>query len=366
MKVLIGISHPKQVHMFKNLIYELNNDADQYFVVVNEKEICTRLLKSYSIYYHKIGTNQKGVARKLLQLPILTAKTLSFSLKFKPDIIVGQALPYLAYTSFLLKKPFIIFEDTESASMLHKIVNPFANFIITPESFTKCFGKNHLKIKSGYELAYLHANNFQPEDKIYGHLGLKRNDKFVIVRFVSWNASHDIGHSGLSLATKIDAVFEFEKYAKVFISSEDHLPGILEPYRFSIPPELMHSAIYYSELVYGESATMAAEAAYLGTPAIFLDNEGRGYTDALEKKYKLVFNFSEGSEDQKMSIKKGVEILSEGDSMIWEKYHGKLVGDSIDVNAFMIWFLRNYPLSTNILKTNDDYQNRFAYINNRK
>ena len=54
---------------------------------------------------------------------------------------------------------------------------------------------------------------------------------------------------------------------------------------------------------------MASESAVLGVPAIYIDNEGRGYTTEQENKYGLVYNYTESHEDQIKSIKKGVEIL---------------------------------------------------------
>ena len=56
----------------------------------------------------------------------------------------------------------------------------------------------------------------------------------------------------------------------------------------------MDDAIASASLLYGESATMASEAAVLGVPAIYLDNTGRCYTREEEEKYGLVFNFTEG------------------------------------------------------------------------
>jgi predicted glycosyltransferase len=60
MKVLIGISHPKQVYMFKNLIYTLIKNGHEYFVVVNEKEITSALLEEMDISFKVIGTNKKN------------------------------------------------------------------------------------------------------------------------------------------------------------------------------------------------------------------------------------------------------------------------------------------------------------------
>ena len=359
MKFLIGISHPKQVHMFKNMISAFKKKGHSCCVVVNEKEFTGKLLDACGIEYIKIGINQRGVFRKSVQLFVLTLKTLLIGLRFKPDLIFGQVVPHIAYTAFLLRKPFVVFEDTETAKTLHKIVHPFARAVVTPNSFKKNLGSKQVIIRGGFELAYLHEEYFQPAEDIYEYLNLEPGERFVILRFVSWQALHDIGHKGISVKNKIKAVQEFEQYARVFISSEGPLPEELEPYRYAISPSLMHHALYYADLVYGESSSMAAEAAYLGSPAVYLDNEGRGYTDYLEKHYKLVFNYSESLEDQDRSIAKGIEILNMADRKIWMSRSKVLLEDSIDVNAFMAWFIEKYPESHIIMVENPAYQERF-------
>jgi uncharacterized protein len=116
----------------------------------------------------------------------------------------------------------------------------------------------------------------------------------------------------------------------------------------------------YATLLYGESATMASECAVLGTPAIYLDNDGRGYTDEEEEKYGLVFNFTESMEDQDLSIRKGVELLKTPDIKgMWQEKRGKMLSEKIDVTAFMVWLVENYPESAKIMKKNPDYQYKF-------
>jgi len=191
-------------------------------------------------------------------------------------------------------------------------------------------------------------------------LGVGENEKYVILRFVSWSAGHDLGYFGISLDMKRTAVEEFSKYAKVFISSEKKLPDDLMKYQISIPSEMMHSALFYATLLYGESATMASEGAVLGTPAIYVDNEGRGYTDEEEEKYGLLFNFTESIEDQELSIRKGVKLLKTPDiKRIWQAKREKMLSEKIDVTAFMVWLIENYPESAIIMKENPDYQYRF-------
>ena len=46
---------------------------------------------------------------------------------------------------------------------------------------------------------YLHENYFTPDHNIYKELKLNEEEEFVLIRFVSWNAHHDFGQSGLDL-----------------------------------------------------------------------------------------------------------------------------------------------------------------------
>jgi hypothetical protein len=159
---------------------------------------------------------------------------------------------------------------------------------------------------------------------------------------------------------KNKAVKELSKYAKVFISSEGELPDDLKKYQIKIPPEKMHDALTFATLLYGESSTMASECACLGTPAIFHDNKGRGYTDEEGEKYGLVFNYSESIEDQNKSLKKAIELLNATNlKQEFQTRRKKMLADKIDVTAFMVWFIENYPESAKIMKENPNYQNRF-------
>ena len=75
--------------------------------------------------------------RKILSLPLVFLRTLIACRKFKPDVFVGQAIPFLGISSLLRDKPFIIYEDTEHVDLLHKFILPLCTKFITPESFRK-------------------------------------------------------------------------------------------------------------------------------------------------------------------------------------------------------------------------------------
>jgi len=41
------------------------------------------------------------------------------------------------------------------------------------------------------------------------------------------------------------------------------------------------------------------------------------------------------------------------------KCRQKMLKDKIDVTAFMVWLIKNYPKSAKIMRENPDYQERF-------
>jgi len=354
MKIVVDINHPAHVHYFKNFIWEMEQKGHEILVTASEKDISFELLKIYNIPYTNIGSYGKGIARKIINLPILDWKMYKAVKQFNPDIFLGFGSIRAAHVSKILGKPCIALDDTEHAKWEHMLYVPFTDAILTPKCFKKDFGKKQIRYDGYTELAYLHPSYFTPNPAVLDEIGLTEDDPFIIVRFVSWQASHDVGHAGITLDNKRKAIHEFEKYGRVFITSEKPLSQEFEKYRISVSPEKMHDLLYYATLLYGESSTMASECAVLGTHAIFCDFAGRGYTDEEEKIYDLVYNFKLDESGQEESIKKAVELLQDPDL----KKKGRikqehLLSDKIDVTAFMIWFIENYPDSVANMKNND-------------
>ena len=241
-----------------------------------------------------------------------------------------------------------------------RLYAPFSKAILTADYAHSLKSKKVIKYSGYHELAYLHPNRFSPDKAVLNQLGVSDNEKYVIMRFVSWNASHDIGHKGITYDNKLKAIKEFEKYAKVFISSESELPQELEKYRIKIEPHKIHDALAFANLVWGESSTMSEEAAVLGIPSVYLFNNSTIYTTHLEHNYKLMYNFSESELDQQKAIEKGVQLLQDGRiKEKWQKKRDLMLKDKIDVTAFLVWFIENYPKSIRIMKENPNYQLKF-------
>ena len=217
--------------------------------------------------------------------------------------------------------------------------------------------KSKLNLKGTWNYPISIPNIFKPDISGNEILGIKEGEDYVIIRFVNWNAHHDYGHNVISEELKYKAVKEFSKYAKVFITSENILPDELEKYRINIDPVDMHKVLRSAMLLFGESATMASECAVLGVPAIFIDNDGRSYTDEEESRYNIVFNFNESDNDVIKAIDKGVEVLKEKRS--YDHVKSEILSEKISLTDYLVWFAEEYPNSAHILKNDANYQNKF-------
>ncbi len=361
MKILFDIGHPAHVHYFRKTIRILESKGHEIAITTRDKEFSLYLLNHYGFEYRCTGKNLSSKLGKLYSILRNDLEIYRVARRFQPDMFVSFLSPFAAHVGRLMNKPVIAFNDTENARIGIAFAKPYTDVFVVPECYEGEFPRDRMVWFRGYfELAYLHPNRFSPNPEIRSLLGISASENYVVMRFVSWAANHDIGHSGISLENKRKAVQEFSRLARVFITSEKPLPEDLQPYRINIPAERIHDALGFASLFYGESATMASESAVLGTPAIYLDDAGRGYTNEQEKQYGLIFNYGESMTEQKESIQKGIELLRQPQIKTeWQGRRQRMLSESIDVTEFMVWFLENYPESSGIAMHDPDYQARF-------
>ncbi|MFM7814651.1 MAG: DUF354 domain-containing protein [Flavobacteriales bacterium] len=346
MKFLIDIGHPAHVHLFKNFARVMTQRGHEFLFTCRQKEFEIELLDSYGLQHISFGPKYKGLMGKLWGMLKFGWMEYRVARRFKPDFFLSHGSIYAAHASFLYGKPHISLEDTYNFEQV-RLYLPFTKYVLTADYAHPL--SNHPKNRSyaGYhELAYLHPNHYQPNKEVLKQLGLQPGDAFVILRFVSWSATHDIGHKGISMEMKRKAIEEFSKYARVFISSESELPEEFRSYQLKMNPQDLHDALFFASLVWAESFTIPAECSVLGTPSIIMHNTSSLYLKEQEEKYQLCFNFSESLEDQERAIAKGIEVLSaEGNRGIWEERRNRLLKDKIDLTDYLVWFFENYPKS---------------------
>jgi predicted glycosyltransferase len=261
---------------------------------------------------------------------------------------------YAGYASLFLRKPHIALEDTGNMEQI-RLSLPVSDVVLSPDILSVDLGAKHILYRGYHELMYLTPKYFTPDFSVFTILGIPPETPYAILRFVSWEASHDRGETGFTIEEKREVVKFLSGRLKVFISVEKQLPFEFEPYRIKIPFDKMHDVLAFATVYIGEGATMASEAGILGIPSFYVSTIKSSITEDQEK-HGTVFNFTSSSG----VLDKIEEILSYHSTK--QKYailSKKLINSKIDVTAFLIWFIENWPGSFKIMKENPEYQERF-------
>ena len=342
MNILVDITHPAHVHFFKNAIWIWQARGHAVCIAARDKDITLDLLCGYHLPHSCLSRVRRGMGGLSIELLEHQAKLYNLIKGFRPDVILEHSGAFIVHVAKMARVPSIVYTDTEHAKLENGITFPFADVICTPTCYKGNLGSKHIRYNSYHELAYLHPNRFASDPRALEEAGVTEDDPFFIVRFVSWEASHDIGQRGFSYDGKRELVRLLERYGRAIITSEYPLPPELDRYRIDVSPTRIHDLLYYAAMYIGESATMASESAVLGTPAILVSPAGCGYTDEEEHKYGLVCSFSDQAEEAAMA--KARAWLARDDLKAqWRTKRDRMLEDKIDLTAWMVDFVENYP-----------------------
>ncbi len=361
MNILFEINHPGHIHLFRNLAGELDKKGMKSYFLIKSEPVIEHLAQHYRLRFTKIGSKGKGLFLKYFYQFFFLLKTILIVKKIKPTVGLGVSMN-LPMVSRFTKMKSIGFDDDdmEVTPVFARYANK-ASIILTPSSLAKeNRGENHISYNGFHELAYLHPNRFNPDPEVFEILGINENTEYFIVRFNSFKAHHDIGQKGMTYEQKKELVSKLENHGKVFISTEAGIDPAFDSYLLPDRPEMMHSILAYAKMYIGESQTMTSEAAVLGTPAIKCNTfAGRlSVPNELEQKYGLCYSFLPGEFDK--MLQKIDELLAIPDlKQEWQIRREKMLTGKIDVTAFLVWFVVNYPDSVNIMKADPEYQNHF-------
>jgi predicted glycosyltransferase len=334
-RILVDISHPAHVHFFRNAMNIWEEHGHTVRVVARDKDITLDLLRRFHISHKVLSKARTGVVGWTAEMIIHTVRLLSEVLAFRPHVMLQIGGTFVGPVGWLTRTPAWAFTDTENATLSNRITFPFVQRVFTPQCYTLDHGAKHRRYPGFHELAYLHPSRFVPDPSVLGSIGLKPEAPFFILRFVAWKSAHDRDQKGFSISNKIALVSELCRHGRVFVSSEAPLPSELKTYTSPISVERIHHFMFYASLVAGESATMASEAAVLGTPGIFVSPTGRGYTHVQEHTYGLVFNFRDTEQEKALDAVKELvhRTYPEGH---WLKKRQRLLEDTIDVTEWLV------------------------------
>ena len=353
---MIDIAHPAHIHYFRNFAKIMEKKGHEYLMTLRGKEIIIKLAEYYGLNYQIRSHHDKESTTKLNYALTSIKNVFDISKKFKPTFFIDMGTIFAAPVAKFLGVPHIAFEDTEVAHKARLLIKPFTNLFLTPKCYYLDIGKKHIKFNGYMELFYLHNKYFTPDISVLDELGISKDKKICIIRFISWQAFHDKGQKGFSENEKYELVKEISKKARVFISSESGLVSDdLKPYLLKIHPGKLHDLLAFSDLYIGEGATMASECVMLGTPAIYFNSINAG-TIIDQVNYGMLYHYN-SYEDV---LKKSEQLLNKTNlKEEWKIKHQKMLSDKIDMTAFLVWFVEGYPETAATIKANPDFQNHF-------
>lgn len=355
MRIIIDIGHPGHVHLFRFFAEEMTSRGHAILFTYREKEHETFLLDKFGFQAASVGRHNSSTAGKAAGLFLSVVRMLRVSKKFKPDLFLSHGSIIAAHSSGLLGKPHIALEDTGNREQV-RLYLPFTKAVLTSEAFQGDYGEKQIRYRSFHEMAYLRPRYFTPEKEFRKLLGVGNDDKLIMVRFISWKATHDRGSKGLTDSEKEEMVAELSKEGTLFISSERELPEGLKKYRYPLAPDTVHQAMACADLFVSEGATMASEACILGTPSVYINPQVAGTINRYVNS-GLMFRFY----SFKGSVGKAKEILNDPEAKDrFGRNRDKLLSETVDLTQLLVWFTENWPRSFDILKTDPEFQNRFV------
>jgi predicted glycosyltransferase len=331
MEVLVSIQHPAHVHFFKHAIGELRDRGHDVSVFALDRDVTLELLHAEEIDHTVLASRGPEDSVPLTQV-VYEARLLQAARRLEPDVLTAVGGVSVSHVATLLGARSVVFTDTDHATLSNRLAFPFADRICTPTCYRGNAGPKQYAYRGSHELAYLHPDRFTPSPDVLEGTGVDPDDTVVVLRLIRWNAMHNVGGEGFS---DLEGVVERLEAtgATVLVTSEKPLPASLEDHRVVVEPHRMHDLLAYADLFVGESGTMTAESAVLGTPAVYVHENDTGLTEELAE-YGLVFPHH-GPDRHAEALEEAVEILAD-DDRDWAARRERMLEDKRDTTDVVV------------------------------
>ncbi len=344
MRILIEMHHPGDVHFFRNPVRFWQERKHEVRIIGRSRDVMEDLLSSIGAPSVIVSSQRHG------KFPLgewLQRNKAMYSLisSFLPDVVVSLFGVY-AQSAFFRSVPNIVFTDSEHQRFAHWIAHPFADAVVTPECFYKNLGRKQVRYKGYHELSYLHPRYFSPDPNVLAEEGIKKGDFFSIIRVSAWNTLHDVGKKGFQYHDLREVAQFLSRFGEVLFSVEEkaEIPSGIPGSVIRVSPLRLHHLLAFAGIVVSEGATIASEAAVLGTPAVFVNPIRLGYLMDLSNRYGLVFQCRHGSEVLPVVRRVVKKSMREGGA-VWEEKQSRIMADHIDVAQFVAEFVEWFPHS---------------------
>lgn len=339
LRVLIDIKHPAEANFFRPLLRALQARGDRVVVTAHYKPEVARILGAMGIEHvvlsHALPTHV-GILASAFQRSL---KMIALARRFRPQIMLARVGAEIGIAGRLLGIPAISFDENEYARAQLLISTALAHRVCTGMGYEKPLGPKQVRFRSLPQLVYTHPAHFTPDPGALRAAGVEPDEPYVVLRLSEWTALHDIGHRGMSDEQALEVARALGPHARVVASRPAGLSPALAPYAHNVPADRNLDLLAFARLYVGEGGSMAAEAACLGTPSVWVSTLRCGYLSVLERPYGLL----EQVRDPAQAGVRAERWLT--DPALRERAvrgHRRLLEDSEDGLAFMLGVVDRY------------------------
>lgn len=337
MRYLFFANTPAHVHMYRHAVDELEDQGHDVLVLARDYGCTIDLAEWYDLPYSVYGYCDTSKGSLFYRLPGQYFRCIRDAWQFDPDLIFGVGA-YAAHTGAILRAPTILITDSEPTGLDQAVSTPFAQSILTPDTFRKGLDGSHYVFSGFKECAYLHPDVYSSDPTVRSELGVEPDEKYVIVRLNAFGSHHDVGKEGFTKSQRRQLVEALDERATVFVSDEsgtleyDDIPA--EP--FDLHPARLHDALAGASLLVADTQTMTTEAALLGTPAIrsnsFVGESDMGNFVELEKE-DLIYNVAEFDE-----VLDRAKMLLDADGVgeTWRRRRTEYMADKVNLTEVIV------------------------------
>ncbi|MHC5034469.1 MAG: DUF354 domain-containing protein [Planctomycetota bacterium] len=342
MRVLVDTTHPAEVNFLAPLIRRLQERGDTVLVTAQYKPGTRELLAALDIEHIRIGGAHPTPVGVGVAAAVRAARMLAIAAKFRPQIMLARLGIIIGAAGRVLRIPTVSFDENDYAAVQLTLSRRLATVICTGMGYEKSLGRVQRRINALFHLTYTHPSRFTPDAEALKAGGLDSEEPYVVLRLSAWQALHDIGYHGLSDEQVVDLIEHLEQHTRVIVTSEREVSPLLRPYANPLPMDKGLHLLAFARLYIGEGASMAAEAACLGTPAIWLSPLRWGFINLL-KQYGLVEQTTDLREAENLALRWLADPAMQ-DRV--KRGRQKLLEDSEDPLELMLQLVDEYALRT--------------------
>lgn len=329
MNFAFDLGHPGHFHLFRHFIRQLKEAGHGAFIHARNKDVLTTLLDHEALEY-TLSSSSPGQGlltsyRKQVSSYYDFVKNKNIDFHLGTSVAIGPVSRITGGISHCWNE-----DDIRTVKQFRYAGYWPSHKVIKPSCLTFEGGRKTIYHPSYHELAYLHPDNFTPDENVIAKYGLKPG-KYIVRRLSALQAYHDKHAQGISegLSAKMN---ELLAGITVITSKENEHAQTLEPWD-------MHHVLAFAKMLICDSQTMTIEAAVLGIPAVRINTFiGKSMLiEELEKKYALCYGFFPSQETEILSVlyslMNGASIETE-----WQEKRKRLLSEKQDLTAWMTRF----------------------------